>query len=311
MLSRGGREFSAVISFVADKMKGLQTWWEEFEFNLWTEGALFAHLSIDEAIGAKDISKPLPFEHIDLGISREFLLKEREKAYNAETTSDCAFDVCHQCGACDFKKVKPEIKKEKESVYEPKLEKNQEDNLYNRGNAFAYLFTFSKIGRAVSIGHLDTVDFIIKGFLMCKLPVLYSEGFHPLPRVSLNTPLPVGVESDDETGIVWFKEALDVAETINKLNHIFAHSGIKFLNFEELQRESVKEVEKKHRNTPKTKYFCRFTNKDDMEKFVELVEKINMDLEKLELTFMHEAAKGSVMKLFGEDYSDYYLRKLQ
>lgn len=39
---------------------------------------------------------PLPFEYIDVGIRRDYLLKERDKAYKAEATVDCN----NGCRAC-------------------------------------------------------------------------------------------------------------------------------------------------------------------------------------------------------------------
>jgi hypothetical protein len=42
-----------------------------------------------------------PWEHIDVGVSKEFLLKENQKAYKAELTPNCRIN-CSHCGATSF-----------------------------------------------------------------------------------------------------------------------------------------------------------------------------------------------------------------
>ena len=49
-------------------------------------------------LGAQPLDKPLPWEFIDIGVSRAFLLREREKAYRAECTPGCD-KGCQGCGA--------------------------------------------------------------------------------------------------------------------------------------------------------------------------------------------------------------------
>lgn len=43
---------------------------------------------------------PLPWGHISCGVREDFLLREREKARNEQTTPDCTFGPCSACGVC-------------------------------------------------------------------------------------------------------------------------------------------------------------------------------------------------------------------
>ncbi len=54
---------------------------------------------------------------------------------------------------------------------------------------------FEKRGRGQFISHLDLVRTMNRAILRAKIPVYYSEGFHPIPRFSFAAPLSVGVES--------------------------------------------------------------------------------------------------------------------
>jgi len=53
-----------------------------------------------EYLRERDPRDPLPWEFVDAGIDREFLLSEREKARAGETTPDCRAAGCSSCGAC-------------------------------------------------------------------------------------------------------------------------------------------------------------------------------------------------------------------
>ncbi|MDR2665358.1 MAG: TIGR03936 family radical SAM-associated protein [Oscillospiraceae bacterium] len=54
---------------------------------------------------------------------------------------------------------------------------------------------FAKTGRARYISHLDLMRTLTRAFARADVPLRYTEGFNPHPRVSLALPLPVGHES--------------------------------------------------------------------------------------------------------------------
>ncbi len=72
-------------------------WSEYFNLNRWNE--VFSDLGIDaeKYTQARGIEDALPWDHIDCGVTKEFLLREREKALGAEITNDCRLG-CNACG---------------------------------------------------------------------------------------------------------------------------------------------------------------------------------------------------------------------
>ncbi len=100
-LARGGRELSRVIERAWRASGGFDAWTERFSLPVWQEA--FAAEGIDPQVlasGERDPSAPLPWDHIDAGVSRSYLLEERERARAAVTTPDCSFGACTGCGAC-------------------------------------------------------------------------------------------------------------------------------------------------------------------------------------------------------------------
>ncbi len=58
--------------------------------------------------------------------------------------------------------------------------------------------SYSKLGPARFIGHLELGTVFFRAARRAGLPVAYSQGHHPLPRFAFGPALPVGVESEDE-----------------------------------------------------------------------------------------------------------------
>ncbi len=57
---------------------------------------------------------------------------------------------------------------------------------------------FKRGGEVKFISHLDLIRLWQRAFQRAKIPIAYSEGFSPHPRISLAAPLPIRVTSDAE-----------------------------------------------------------------------------------------------------------------
>lgn len=305
-LSRAGREFNNVIRHVAENMQGLQTEDQSFESKLWDSALEKYGIDKNQTMKEKPVDKPLPYEHLDMRIERSFLLKEREKAYNSERTADCFEGNCENCGVCDFDTIKPILKTgSPESAKEP--EKHEE--ITNRGNSYPYIFTISKKERAISVGHLDLVSFLFKVLAMNGLKILYSDGFHPMPRFNLAFPAPVGVEVKEEFGTVWLTDVVDEVEILDKLNLMLEKSGITFGMFKLIDREQIKKVEKVLRTVPVQSYLAKFKDLSDMNKIAEILDVVEKNDQDISIMFDHKTESGGVLKLFENVRNDFHLIK--
>jgi radical SAM-linked protein len=76
---------------------------------------------------------------------------------------------------------------------------------------------FMKTGAIRYTSHLDAMRMFQRGFKASGLPVSYSQGFHPHPRMSFGPPLKTGWEGLDEYFDCYFdKAAGDVVEQCNR-----------------------------------------------------------------------------------------------
>lgn len=102
VFARGDRKLCKVMEKACEKGFHFDGWNECFNLQSWLE--LFDECNIDPAFYAnrrREFSEVLPWDHIDYGIKKEFLIDECKKAYCSTTTPNCRED-CSKCGANRF-----------------------------------------------------------------------------------------------------------------------------------------------------------------------------------------------------------------
>ncbi len=61
-----------------------------------------------------------------------------------------------------------------------------------------YRFSYAKYGDAKYVSHLDLIRLFSRSFKRAQIPLTYSEGFNPHPKLAIGLPLSVGVTSECE-----------------------------------------------------------------------------------------------------------------
>ncbi len=61
-----------------------------------------------------------------------------------------------------------------------------------------YRFCYAKYGDAKYVSHLDLIRLFSRSFKRAQIPLTYSEGFNPHPKMAIGLPLSVGVTSECE-----------------------------------------------------------------------------------------------------------------
>lgn len=99
VFARGDRRLGAVIEEAVKNGARLDGWDEHFNYQVWMDA--FHSCGVDPdcyTVQGFDECDTLPWDTIDVGVTKKFLLRERAKAYREETTSDCR-EKCSGCGA--------------------------------------------------------------------------------------------------------------------------------------------------------------------------------------------------------------------
>ena len=99
VLALGDRKLSKSLLLAHERGFGFDAWDEYFDAEAWMQ--VFADSGIDTAFYAnrrRADDEVLPWDIIDVGVTKEFLLREKKKAYEEKTTPSCR-EQCSGCGA--------------------------------------------------------------------------------------------------------------------------------------------------------------------------------------------------------------------
>ena len=102
VFARGDRRLCPVIIKAAENGCKFDAWGEHFKFDTWIE--TFKEMGVDPdfyTTRERGYDEVLPWDHIDVGVTKNFLIRENEKAKRAETTANCR-QKCAGCGAASF-----------------------------------------------------------------------------------------------------------------------------------------------------------------------------------------------------------------
>lgn len=97
-LARGDRRMSAVVLEAWKRGAKFDAWREYFNYDLWIEA--FKHVGLDPAFYThreRPIDEPLPWDHIDVAVKKEYLTGDYLWSKRGQTRIDCR-ERCYACG---------------------------------------------------------------------------------------------------------------------------------------------------------------------------------------------------------------------
>ena len=101
ILSRGDRRLGEVLKRVWSSGGTFQEWSEYFDLDLWLSAMEKEDLNYEWfAYRHRNIEEPLPWDHLDAGLYKDFLWQEWRDALEEKGLEDCRWTPCYDCGAC-------------------------------------------------------------------------------------------------------------------------------------------------------------------------------------------------------------------
>lgn len=231
VFSRGDRRLGAVLLEAWRRGCRMDAWAEHFDFPRWMEA--FAAAGVEPAgyLRERDPNEPLPWDHIDTFVSKEYLREERERARRGEASLDCRYDRCHLCGVLEQEQAlcmtmrhsSREGVRAEADWRMPELPPRPE-----LSPAQKLRFRFTKAGPTRFLSHLELLNAWTRALRRAGVPIAYSQGFHPQPKLAFGTALSLGVASEGEYADVVLNEARPPAEVAAALNAVLPE-GIRIL----------------------------------------------------------------------------------
>jgi radical SAM-linked protein len=193
-LARGDHQLWRVILEAFNNGARFDGWQEELRIDLWLDA--FEKFGIDplDYLGERSTVEEQPWEIVDPGVSRDFLIMERERAHREEFTPDCRLGECQGCGVCDFRQIFPRLAPKDSIVSEKQAPEGAGDAIPD-DSISRYRLKYEKRHKMRFLSHRDLIRTFHRAFKRAGLSLDYSRGFHPHPKLRFSLPIPLGVES--------------------------------------------------------------------------------------------------------------------
>jgi radical SAM family uncharacterized protein/radical SAM-linked protein len=213
--ARGDRRLSRLLVGAYHAGCRFDGWSDHFQYRRWLEAIEACAVDVDSyTTRLRDLSEPLPWDHIDCGVSKDFQKREWEKALEGSETLDCRDGECGLCGVCDLKTIKPVTFQAQGGLKVADRPDSSPQNVVYKKLQVSY----AKRGQARYFGHLELVKIFIRAFRRARIPLRFSEGFRPAPKVSFESALPVGTESLEERFVVEVPLNVATGKVIERVN---------------------------------------------------------------------------------------------
>lgn len=246
VFARGDRRLGKALLEAQRRGMKFCAWDEFFDYDGWMsvieDCGLSASFYANRTIPDDEL---LPWDVIDCGVTKKFLISERHKAYEAATTPSCK-EKCSACGASAIADGKycrwcpGEGRKNGDAEAAEKAEKaekaeNTEASAVSGGASSrctsapavrSVRIKFSKYGPMTYISHLDFARCMMRALVKSRLPLWYTEGFNPIPKLAFASPLSVGCMGEREIADIKVTENISNREIAERLKAVLPE-GIK------------------------------------------------------------------------------------
>ncbi|MCK4856559.1 MAG: TIGR03960 family B12-binding radical SAM protein [candidate division Zixibacteria bacterium] len=199
--SRGDRRLSAVIEKAYELGARFDGWSEHFNFGIWQQAFAECGIRMEDYTRERSINEALPWDHIDKGISTDWLRRERERSHHVdelESDKDGDFKFADIIIApCEVAEQVLDVLPASRGKFgrKPKRKVTGIDVAVPRSRL---RICWSKDERVRFLAHLATARMFERALRRAEIPVAYSQGYHPRPRISLGPPLSLGYTSKAE-----------------------------------------------------------------------------------------------------------------
>ena len=199
--SRGDANIGKVIEQAVELGCRFDGWTECFDFKKWQEA--FEKSGMDPAAAACrtfSVDEELPWDHVRVGVTKEFLKREYQRAADAVITENCRVS-CEHCGigckdggTASFGHVASEPRADS-TTEQPKASK-QLQGLQDMTTRIRMQYT--RTGRVRFLSHLDFMTLFHRAAVRAGIPIAFSQGFNPHPKIAFGPALSVCIESTSE-----------------------------------------------------------------------------------------------------------------
>ena len=213
LLSRGDRRVGRVILEAWRDGGRFDGWSEHFSYDRWVaageRGLAGAPVDLDwYTIREREQNEVLPWDHLDSGLDRDWLWQDWQDSLAGGEVEDCRWTPCFDCGVCDQLGHPDPGRAERGRAAAP-----ADRALPGRGGLMAarrpperdiapavqrLRIRYAKRGPLRFSSHRDFQRALERALRRAAVPMAFSAGFSPHPKISYANAAPTGAASEAE-----------------------------------------------------------------------------------------------------------------
>ncbi|MSP57162.1 MAG: TIGR03960 family B12-binding radical SAM protein [Myxococcales bacterium] len=205
LVSRADRRAGDLIEAAFKNGARFEAWSEHLDFPAWDRAIQSTGYDVKDALRERSLDERLPWDHIDIHVPKSWFVDDWNRATELKHAQDCRHSKCHRCGVIDVLRplcahmLRDNIEGAKEEkVWTRKPMPPQPTQAESAAARQRVRIHVGRTGDARFLSQLELQTAWIRTMRRAKVPVAYSQGFHPLPRLSFSSALAVGEESTAE-----------------------------------------------------------------------------------------------------------------
>jgi radical SAM family uncharacterized protein/radical SAM-linked protein len=202
VFSRGNRRLGPAIEAAFRRGARFDDWTDMFEPDLWFRAFQDCGVDPHGYAGARKEKESLAWDHLAVGRGKRWCLTEWTKA-REESDGRRAAGPATQPNAA----TEPHAVRRQTAEYGRKPRPGAHISKRPTTVPRRVRVQYSRTGCARYLSHLDVVRAFVLGLRRLGIPLQYSEGYTPRPRLAFGHPLPLGVGSTAELVDVWLAAA--------------------------------------------------------------------------------------------------------
>jgi len=211
-------------------------WNEHIKWDAWQEAFRVWELDPDEQLKARKLNEPLPWDHIDVLVPKSYQKEEYWRSRMLVADGDCRHHKCNLCGVIDeeeklcmtmLRNSRKGAKEEEGKEFEP-LIRPEEPEPVSRVR-----MRFARRGNVRLLSHLEMMNMFVRALRRAQVPVAFTQGFSPGPRVAFSCALPLGFATEGDYMDVVLREIVSPVAIRTRLNAVLP-TGFKILEATEI-----------------------------------------------------------------------------
>jgi radical SAM family uncharacterized protein/radical SAM-linked protein len=223
LISRSDRRAGDLIEAAWRNGARFDAWREHLNFQAWTDAIAATGFDVADALRERAMDERLPWDHIDVLIDKQWFVDDWARAMELKHAQDCRHSKCHKCGVIDHERALCA------SMLRGAVQGRKPESQWQRAPSSSFVepppvqrlwLRISRTGNARFLTHLEAMNAWMRSLRRARVPLSYSQGFHPHPKLAFSSAMPHNEQSFGEYMDITLSARREPSELLEALGRV-------------------------------------------------------------------------------------------